>query len=296
MLSEADPQGSLVATATRDTSTRSCEELLGEDAIVLRTISGDLTSNGTVAERDFVEGRDDASGDIPTVVVKGDHDTAHHGRPARASRRHRPDLEVAEVGGIAVAGAADPAFKALFGGLVQNPCGVTEPELGEALREVVDDHDGDATGIDVLLHQPRAAAALPRHRDHGRPRRHGRATRPRRTTTGSPTSLRAWSTSVTSTTPRVRGSSGTPTATQVTWTVVSQLGTSGGVEENPTFNRFSTPFSVPLKDISVRLAYLNPDTGLQTGYASVVISPTGNVTVEDRVDVGLPGGRPGDID
>ena len=33
----------------------------------------------------------------------------------------------------------------------------------------------------------------------------------------------------------------------VTWTVVSQLGTSGGVEENPTFNRFSTPFSTPLK-------------------------------------------------
>ena len=83
---------------------------------------------------------------------------------------------------------------------------------------------------------------------------------------------------------------------EVTWTVVSQLGTSGGVEENPTFNRFSTPFSVPLKAVSVRLEYVNPDTGLQTGYASIVIATDGSVTVEDRVDVGLPGGEPGDPD
>lgn len=38
---------------------------------------------------------------------------------------------------------------------------------------------------------------------------------------------------------------------QMTWTVVNQLGTAGGAEENPTFNRFSTPFSTPLKDLSL---------------------------------------------
>jgi hypothetical protein len=75
---------------------------------------------------------------------------------------------------------------------------------------------------------------------------------------------------------------------EVTWTVVSQLGTSGGVEESPTFNRFSTPFSVPLKDVGIRLAYVDADTGLQTGYASVVVDTSGQVTVVDRIDVGLP--------
>jgi hypothetical protein len=83
---------------------------------------------------------------------------------------------------------------------------------------------------------------------------------------------------------------------EVTWTVVSQLGTSGGVEENPTFNRFSTPFSAPLKDVSIRLSYVDEGSGLQTGYASVVVDTSGRVTVLDRVDVGLPGGPAEDPD
>ena len=63
----------------------------------------------------------------------------------------------------------------------------------------------------------------------------------------------------------------------VTWTVVSQLGTSGGVEENPTFNRFSTPFSTPLKTVSVQLQYFNEESGLQTGYAEIDIGTDGTV-------------------
>ena len=43
--------------------------------MVLRTISGDVTSNGTVAEREFVQLEADATPDVPTVAVKGDHDT-----------------------------------------------------------------------------------------------------------------------------------------------------------------------------------------------------------------------------
>ena len=80
---------------------------------------------------------------------------------------------------------------------------------------------------------------------------------------------------------------------EVTWTVVTQLGTAGGVEEAPTFNRFSTPFSAPLKTVSVQLQYLNPDTGLQTGLVPIGIATDGTATIGDRVDVGLPGGLPG---
>ena len=83
---------------------------------------------------------------------------------------------------------------------------------------------------------------------------------------------------------------------EVTWTVVSQLGTSGGVEENPTFNRFSTPFSTPLKTVSVQLQYFNEESGLQTGYAEIDIGTDGTVTITDRVEVGLPGGEPVPLD
>ncbi|HCB06539.1 MAG TPA: hypothetical protein DEQ43_20245 [Nocardioides bacterium] len=290
VISEADPQGSIVATTVRRDLYPLLQELLGEEAIVLRTIAGDLTSNGTVAEGDFAADEVHASTGIPTVVVKGDHDTSTTVAQLHGEGVTVPDLEVEEVGGLQVAGAADPAFKALFGGLVRNPSGVTEEELGESLRDVVD-KDAGASGVVVVLHQPRAAAA---YLGLG-------STGDLATAVGSET------------TPRDDGIPDVPPGMvnighlhdasrpwviwntdgdEITWTVVSQLGTSGGVEENPTFNRFSTPFSVPLKDISVRLAYVNPRTGLQTGYASIVIAPDGSATVEDRVDVGLPGGEP----
>jgi Icc-related predicted phosphoesterase len=291
VISEADPQGSLVATKVRRGLYALLQKLLGEDVIAMRTVAGDLTSNGTVAERGFLSDEVSASQDIPTVVVKGDHDSRTTVDQLRDEDVTTLDLDVDEVGGIEVAGAADPAFKALFGGLVNNPTGVTEAELGQSLRTVVDERD-NATGVDVIVHQPRAAvvdlgvestsdlAVTLGHEtvpyDDGIPDvPPGMVNFGHLHDVGGPWVI--WNTD----------------GDEVTWTVVSQLGTSGGVEENPTFNRFSTPFSVPLKAISVRLAYVNPKTGLQTGYASIVISPDGSVTVEDRVDVGLPGGEPG---
>ncbi len=289
VIAEADCQGSVVGTRVRSRLYPQLEDLLGDGAIILRTISGDVTSNGTIAERNYVQLEAEASPDIPTVAVKGDHDTETTVSQLREHGLVAPDLETVDVGGLRVAGAADPAFKALFGGLVENPSGRTEDELGRQLREVVNPDEA----VDVILHQPRAAAGY----------------------------LDIASTSALSpnvgheTTPFDDGMADVPPGMvnighlhdasgpwviwntdgdEVTWTVVSQLGTSGGVEENPTFNRFSTPFSVPLKAVSVRLEYVNPDTGLQTGYASIVIATDGSVTVEDRVDVGLPGGEPGD--
>jgi hypothetical protein len=74
--------------------------------------------------------------------------------------------------------------------------------------------------------------------------------------------------------------------------VVNQLGTSGGVENRPTFNRFSTPNSAPLEPLAVRLEYLNRKTGLQTGYVDVDCPTDGGCTISDRIDVGLPDGEP----
>jgi hypothetical protein len=75
IIAEADPQGRQVATKMRGSLYRLLEEVLGQDAVVLRTIAGDVTSNGTVAERSFVPAEAAASGDVPTVAVKGDHDS-----------------------------------------------------------------------------------------------------------------------------------------------------------------------------------------------------------------------------
>ena len=183
-----------------------------------------------------------------------------------------PDFDVAEVGGLDVVAGNDPAFKALFGGLVINDSGVTETELGESCaRRSTPRSPSDP--VIVLFHQPRSAAGyigIDASSDLEPPS----VGRPRRGTTASPTCRRGSSTSGTCTMPRHPGDlehrrrSGHLDRPD-------QLGTSGGVEENPTFNRFSTPFSVPLKAVSVQLQYVNTETGLQTGYATIDIATDG---------------------
>jgi len=262
---------------------------LGDDAFAMRTISGDISSNGTVAEEGFVRDEAAASGEIQTVAVKGDHDTDITVDQLEANGVVVPDFELAEVEGLNVVAANDPAFKTLFGGMVVNDTGITETELGQRLRDEGKKDDPEDPLI-VLFHQPRSAAGY--------------------------IGIDALSKLVEGvglqTTPRDDGIPDLPPGAinvghlhdvdgpwviwntdgdEVTWTVVSQLGTSGGVEENPTFNRFSTPFSTPLKTVSVQLQYVDVESGLQTGYADIGIATDGAVTVADRVDVGLPVGE-----
>ena len=75
---------------------------------------------------------------------------------------------------------------------------------------------------------------------------------------------------------------------ELTWTLVDQAGTSGGVEEQPTFNRFSTPYSPPLKPIELRLHYTDTETGLVTGFVSMELTTFGQLRISRRVDVGVP--------
>jgi hypothetical protein len=294
VLAEADPQGSQVGTRVREAMYPLLRQQLGDDAFAMRTISGDISSNGTVAEEGFVRDEAAASGEIQTVAVKGDHDTDITVDQLDANGVVVPDFELAEVEGLNVVAANDPAFKTLFGGMVVNDTGITETELGQRLRDEGKKDDPEDPLI-VLFHQPRSAAGY--------------------------IGIDALSKLVEGvglqTTPRDDGIPDLPPGAinvghlhdvdgpwviwntdgdEVTWTVVSQLGTSGGVEENPTFNRFSTPFSTPLKTVSVQLQYFNEESGLQTGYAEIDISTDGTVTITDRVDVGLPGGEPVPLD
>ncbi|HWM74727.1 MAG TPA: hypothetical protein VNQ53_13340 [Nocardioides sp.] len=294
VLAEADPQGSQVGTRVREAMYPLLQEHLGEDAFAMRTISGDISSNGTVAEEGFVRDESAASGDITTVAVKGDHDTDTTVGQLDDNGVVVPDFELAEIEGLHVVAANDPAFKTLFGGMVINETGITETELGQMLREEGKEDDPDDPLI-VLFHQPLSAAGyLGIDTLTDLAAGEGRETTP-------------WDDGIPDLPPgsinvgHLHDVDGpwvvwNTDGDDVTWTVVSQLGTSGGVEENPTFNRFSTPFSTPLKTVSVQLQYVNEESGLQTGYAEIDISTDGTVTITDRVDVGLPGGQPVPLD
>ncbi len=289
VIAEADPQGSLVGNAVRTKLYPLLFDAVGEDSFAIRTISGDLTSNGTVAEDGFVRAEAEAGTGVPTVAVKGDHDTDVTVKQMSDHDIVNPDFATTEVGGLQVVAGNDPAFKTLFGGLVVNDTGITESDMGANLRNEVDPNES----LVVLVHQPSSAAGY-----IGTPSLDdiddavGRETVP-------------WDDGIPDLPPGIINIGHLHDAApprviwntdgdQVTWTVVNQLGTSGGVEESPTFNRFSTPFSVPLKRVSIQFQYVNLETGLQTGYASLDISVDGDVTITDRQDLGLPGGQPGE--
>ncbi len=288
VIAEADPQGSLVGNELRAAAYPVFEEILGEDAFALRTISGDVTSNGTVAEADFVRDEAEASPGIPVVAVSGDHDTETTVDQMEGAGMVDPSFEVRDVAGIQVTGADDPAFKTLFGGLVVDEGEDSEEQLGSDLRQTVDTADP----VLVLLHQPRAASGylgiddlsdLDSTGSHDRiPVDDGIPDLPPGIiNVGHLHDLEP---------PRVIWNTD---GDDVTWTVVNQLGTSGGAEESPTFNRFSTPFSVPLKALSVQLQYVDTESGLETGYADIAVAPDGTVRVGRRHDLGLPRGTSG---
>ena len=289
VVAEADPQGSEAGTAARAALYTELREVLGESALLARTVSGDVTSNGTVAEQRFVEDEVTAS-DLPVVAVKGDHDSDVTVDQLAEAGAEVADREVLEVRGLRFSGGADPEFKSLFGGSVSNPSGVTPTERGAEVREAVDE-SGPTDPVRVLLHQNDAALGYlgfedmsqlrslpaPPSADLTRPVEDGIPDLP-------PGSL-AYGHWHDAGGPWVVWNTDTD---QVTWTLVDQLGTSGGVEDVPTFNRFSTPYSPPLKPIELRLHYTDTETGLVTGFVSVELSTEGALRISQRTDVGVP--------
>jgi hypothetical protein len=292
VLGEADPQGSFVGVHVRTKMYADLVSALGKDAISLRTIAGDVTSNGTVAESAYVDAEAKVAPDIPAVAVGGDHDSEKTWKQMKTAGITVADLKTVDVDGLHLTGANDREHKTLFGGSITNPTGVSEEELGQRLRDEV----GDRTGI-VVVHQPSALVGY--------------------LGLDSLTSLRDRpQTTADRTTPYDDGIPDLPGGIveyghlhqaegpwvvwntdggSITWPVVDQLGTAGGVENAPTFSRFSTPFTAPLKPIMVRLQYVDVETGLQTGYATVECAIDASCTVSGRTDVGLPGGKPGTV-
>lgn len=284
VIAEADPQGSFVGTAVRTRLYPSLLAAIGAKSVALRTISGDITSNGTVAEDGYVELEAQSLPDVPTVAVKGDHDSDRTVDQMKDHSIFVPDNDTAEVGGFRVTVANDPEFKTLFGGLITNESGVSEQEIGANLRaDVVDELD---PGI-VVVHQAAAAAGylgIASLNDLAKTIGHETVPYDDGIPDVPPGTINVGH-SHRSIGPFVIWNTDTD---KVTWTVVDRLGTSGGVENSPTFNRFSAPLSIPLKPISVRLQYFDEKSGLQSGYATITIDPAGVAQISDRTDVGLP--------
>ncbi len=294
VLAEADPQGSRVGTRVREVLYDELRSALGEEAMAARTISGDITSNGTVAESRFVEDEVAAAADLPVVAVKGDHDSTVTVAQLAATEAKVPDREIVEQAGLRFTGGADPEFKSLFGGSVENPSGVTPTERGAEVRRIVEEEALD-TAVHALVHQNDAALgylglddmadlqALPGPEGpdgYTEPREDGLPDLPPGSVTyghwhESDGPWVAWNTD----------------GEDLTWTLVDQVGTSGGVEEEPTVNRFSTPYSPPLKPIELRLHYVDVESGLVTGFVSIDLSLSGDLTISRRTDVGVPRSR-----
>jgi hypothetical protein len=289
VLAEADPQGSFVGVRVRKSLYRELTDTLAPKAISLRTIAGDVSSNGTVAESGYIGAESRVSGAVPTVAVGGDHDSEKTWAQMKGDGIVVPDLGDVVVAGLRVAAANDREHKTLFGGLVDNSAGIDEPELGAKLRDALDDEPRI-----VLLHQPDAVAGYLGLDDLDQVRGlHGSMTSPYDDgIPDQPPGIVDIGHLHELDGPWVLWNTDGP---EVTWTVVDQLGTAGGVENSPTFSRFSTPVSVPLKPLTVRLQYVDVESGLQTGYATISCGLDGECTVSDRLDVGLPGGKPAPV-
>lgn len=275
VLAEADTQGGVIGTSVRTYAYSRIIEEIGSDAFIARVIAGDFTSNGTVGEAGYTKIEIAASGEIPTIVSLGDHDTGYTEQQLDDGGALTPDLETVEVHGIGITGATDPERKSLFGGLVENETGVTETELGETMRTVIETDSSDIAAI----HQPEAAAGL-----LGVSSISEVLDDTRDVVTldiDPPASLKILLVGHTHTAMKpkvIMRSDGTTM-------VLDQLGSANGVENRPLLSRFSTPDSAPLKEMMVRLHYIDEITLQPTGYITLSWSTDGQSTISERTDL-----------
>jgi hypothetical protein len=283
-------------------------ELFGKNAIKFITISGDLTTNGTAAEKWMIrdlaelgegsdsEGSDD---DIPVVAIGGDHETPISISQMEELQMIIPNLKVEDVEEIRILGANDMAQKEFGGVTITHIDGITERELGERVREIA---DAEHPSI-VLLHQGYAVMVflkldITTHTEmteflsnNGPGDKY--LTEYRDDEIGNVPAAALYFGHWHEWAPvRVLWNENEDTG-EITWTTVEQLDTSGGAIGNPTINRFSLPWYPPLQNAVLRVNFMNEESKLVTGYQLYAFKPDGTLVVSPRVEIGLPGGLPG---
>ena len=214
VIAEADPQGSFVGVHVRTALYDALATALGPDPISLRTIAGDVSSNGTVAEAAYIKAEAKVGGEVPVAAVGGDHDSTRTWQQMVDDGIELPDLDTVELGDLQVSGANDREHKALFGVLVTNEEGTSEEELGHVCGPSSTRTVPTVPGAGSCSCTSRTRSPATSVSTTWSTCARWTAASPRRTTTASPTSRLAWSTSATCTPPTGRGCCGTPTATR----------------------------------------------------------------------------------
>jgi hypothetical protein len=258
----------------------------GADVPALMAITGDLTTNGTAAEKTCIQHEAAIAGKAPVAAVTGNHETTLSAAQMDGAGMTVLDGKTVDVGGIPVLGAGDPERTELFG--PSAPRGdLTEEDVGRALRHTA---EKDRPTL-LLVHEAYAAAAflqvgdMPSFLDA-----RGPATVPGADDVpdvpASAVFYGHWHRSVE---PRVVWNS------DGSWTLVMELDTSGGAVDTPTFGHFSTPWTPPQQEASFPVVFFDEGTQRATGYQIYSFDVHGDVTVQPRVDVGsksTPRGHP----
>jgi predicted phosphodiesterase len=251
----------------------------GDEVLSLMAITGDLTTNGTAAEGRCIEDEAAIAAGAPVAAVSGNHESSTSIAQMKAADMTVLEGRTADVGGVSVLGASDPERSELFGGTHLRGTD-TEGDVGARLRRTAEKDRPDL----LLVHEAYAAQTvigvddmtdfLGERGDPTAPYDDDVDDLP-----AGAVLYGHWHRSIA---PRVVWNS------DGTWTLVMELDTSGGAIDTPTIGHFSTPWSRPQQEASFPVLFLDRTSGLVTGYQLYRFAVDGRVTVEPRVDVGVP--------
>jgi predicted phosphodiesterase len=218
--------------------------------------SGDDTVNGTAAERFCITREARIAGELPFLVVTGNHDSDVTEAQMRKAGMVVLDGATDDSAGLTVLGDDDPEHNVPFSVERTTDRPETEEQLGQRL---VDTARGKPVDV-LLVHQPAASVVI-------------------MNAPNPPARLVLWGHYHSEDGPSVvRHDDGS-------WTVGMQQGTAGGVRQ-PTFTSFSTPFSPPLISADTYFYFRDAATGLVTGVQPMHFLPDASVVIAPRVETG----------
>lgn len=279
VLMQSDMHCNEVMIAVQGEVRRLLTEQFGEDTPAFMAVTGDLTTNGTAAERSCIEQERKIAGDAPVAAVTGNHESELSAEHMKAAGMTVLDGSTEDVGDLSVLGDGDPERTELFGGTGQRG-DESEADVGQRLRKTAEEDHPDL----VLMHEAYAAAPFLGVTDmttflQGAGRSTVREEDGIDDVPASAVFYGHWHRRVP---PRVLWNS------DGTWTLVMELDTSGGAIDTPTVGHFSTPWTAPQQEASFPVVFMDRDTHLVTGYQIYSFDTDGSVTVEPRVEVGDP--------
>jgi hypothetical protein len=254
----------------------------GEGVPRLMAIAGDLTTNGTAAEGGCIGDIAGIPGEAPVVAVAGNHESEVSMEQMNDAEMTLLDGSRTEVAGVSLLGDQDPERSELFGE-TRLRGSLTQTDVGEDLYDVALEDRPDL----VLVHEAYAAQAfldvadmrtfLDERGGTTRVAKEEPVDDGIRDVPAAAVFYGHWHREVE---PRVVWNS------DGSWTLVMELGTTGGAVATPIIGRFSTPWSRPLQTASFPVVFLDEESRLVTGYQLYRFEPDGSVSVLPRVDIG----------